>query len=158
MPPFVETFAWTLGVLLFIGLFWFFMFGCPALLERRFDAEDVSIKKAMSAMELELFARLREAVPEFMVLPKVELQRFVDGLTPTLGALSVDFLVAREDGMAIAVIDVSKGNAISAYAAKTADQKRAIFSKTNVEYVQWSLVDLPTAVEIQHFFFPSPAY
>jgi very-short-patch-repair endonuclease len=110
----------------------------------------------MSPPELDAYQRLRQALPDSVICPQVQLCRFItaDHLKDRrwhnrIAQLSADFAICKADGTVVAVIEVDdKTHERPAQRARDRKKDDACQS-AGVPVIRWKATQLPTAQAIQ---------
>lgn len=111
----------------------------------------------MTAPEQILYFRLRDALPEHIVLAQVQLSRFLgvkkgERAQPWLNRinrLSVDFLILKKDASVVAAIELDDKSHERRDRRAADERKTRALMDAGVLLIRWNVASLPSATEIQ---------
>lgn len=112
--------------------------------------------------QLDLFHHLVSTLPGFFVLAKVSMLSLVrpasgrdTGAINKVAPLYVDYVVCKENGEPLAVIDLQPKSKAERAPSGVASVKDRALKEAGIRYFRWSIDALPNEREIQDFFFQS---
>jgi very-short-patch-repair endonuclease len=116
-----------------------------------------TVRKPLSAPEQVMFFRLRDALPEQIILAQVQVSRFLDvrkGFPARrwfnrVNRLSVDFLVLAKDATVIAAIEIDDATHERADRREADARKDRALASAGVRLVRWHVRTLPDAAQIR---------
>ena len=128
-----------------------------ALARRSALVDSYRTKKPLSDAEQTLYWRLREAMPDCVVLPQVPLSRFLEpgvkgavrrGLHNRIAQKSVDFLVCLPDFTIIAAIELDDASHRPGKDAR----KNSIFASAGLTLIRLHVRKIPAVAELRALF------
>jgi hypothetical protein len=152
-------------VLIFIFLFAFVVVAIAIAFQinkraRQRGAWSYDARRVLTDPEQVLFYRMREALPDCVVLAQVELSRVVQpgkgntridvlSLTNRIRGKSLDYVVCLKDFTAIAAVELDE-QTHQRKARRAADKtKQAALDSAGVPLLRWNVRALPSATEIR---------
>jgi len=121
----------------------------------------VYARPVMSKVELQLFHRLIEAFPEKLVLPQVQLCRFVEvqnvpgrmGVLNRYARLSVDFVVCSPDAAVERVVELDDRSHNSEAARSRDSKKDGVLNAAGIPVVRLQARAIPSAGDLRRLVF-----
>jgi hypothetical protein len=113
--------------------------------------------QALSKAEVATYFRLREALPQHIILAQVQLSRFLkvstrlsySGWMRRVGARCVDFVVCDAAGMVVAVIELEPEPIGGTMGPNAARRKHKVLKAAEIPVMYWDAAHLPTAAQIR---------
>ncbi len=109
------------------------------------------LRRPLTRPEQILYFRLRNALPEHIVLAQVQLSRFLGvekgydfrAWYNRINRMSADFLVCGKDATVLAVIELDDKSHDTEYRQLTDTKKEKALSAAAVKLIRWRTTDLP---------------
>lgn len=113
--------------------------------------------RALSSAEVAAYFRLREALPQHIILPQVQVSRFLRVTTRLsytawmrrVGARCVDFAICDESGVVIAVVELEAEPVGGSMGTGAAQRKQKVLKAADIPVLYWDRSHLPSSVHIR---------
>ena len=146
--------------LIFVAIFLLVIAYAAVAIKKRQQSEAYSYrtKKLLSNPEQILFYRLREALPEHIILAQTQMSRFLTvadsgkGRQSALNKIlmkSADFLVCKKDFSVIAVIELQDETHRRSNRQKSDEFKRAALGSASLPLIEYNVKNMPSVEEIR---------
>lgn len=118
-------------------------------------------KKPLSEPEQVLYKRLREALPECVILAQVEIQRLIEPLeTGTewwrqwgqIRGKSLDFVVCLPDFTPVAAVELDDRSHLRPERMKADRVKNEALKEAGIALLRWNVRSMPSTAEIRRAF------
>ncbi|WP_442782493.1 DUF2726 domain-containing protein [Collimonas fungivorans] len=118
-------------------------------------------KALLTANEREMYWKLIDALPGYVVLAQVALSSCIDvkkqgGAFNTISAKSLDFVICNGSLDVLAGIEIDDRSHATAAAQKRDARKNSAMEAAGIKLIRWPAVPLPSVEEIKKIFPPVP--
>jgi very-short-patch-repair endonuclease len=129
-------------------------------LSPRNEAWPVYARPVLTEPERVLYARLRDAFPQLLVLPQVQICRFVEvkkvgnrrAVLNRYDRLSADFVVCRAEAVPVAVIELDDTSHDRPASRARDAKKAAVLAAAGVRLLRWHVRSMPDVAAIRQEF------
>jgi hypothetical protein len=113
--------------------------------------------RALSRAEVSAYFRLREALPQHIILAQVQLSRFLrvstrlsySGWMRRVGARCVDFVICDPAGMVTVVIELEPEPMGGTMGSGAARRKHKVLKAADIPVLYWDAASLPSVPQIR---------
>lgn len=151
--------VWAVGITAVAALWWW----ATRPSGRKTAAEPLTLAwsprsdRALRKAEVATYFRLREALPQHIILSQVQMSRFLrvttrlsySGWMRRVGARCVDFLVCDADGMVVAVIELEPEPIGGTLGSGVARRKHKVLKAAEIPVLYWDAAQLPSVAHIR---------
>ena len=114
-------------------------------------------RKPLSDPEQVLYFRLREALPECIVLAQVEISRVIGikrgpahgRMRNILRGMSVDFVICLKDSTVVCAIELDDSSHETEKGRARHEKKSHAFESAGISLIRWRVAALPSVLEIR---------
>lgn len=117
-------------------------------------------RKIMTQTEMQVYAILLDALPEYMIFPQVQVSRIIE--TPPnkdnyywfnfISRMSYDFVVCRTDGTPIAAIEIDDATHEQAQRQEADNRKNKATEAAKIAIIRWQVGATPSSKQIARMF------